>query len=395
MWPLADTHPRHPRRCSKIAGMDHITKPVSNVDAAVKPDTEVSVPAQGNGLATNFEPGTATPQAPAAVPNGGKVSSAWWDHIKALDHYDPAYPYDPRHVYGPDWTDDDAYGKDGVTFMATPAHQTSVHGCRDEAQRRLGRGHVFLERCLRLPDLGVPETNRYAKSGQIIPDVFIQEHPRLNERRHEVAYDPDNPILFVLEVLSESTFHHDLEPKVEIYRAMGVREFWRYDPERWHRKEGEPRLWGLRLSAEGAYEAIEPVRHEEEQPVYRSDVLGEFRMLDEGEDIHTLQTWDGERGVWLDPIRAGDLAADEARQAAVQETAARTRVETRLETRMTDTLVLLKRLTALGNLEPHVPDTLATAWQRAGKVPDAAEVADVLLGAKDWTSLLPPDDSRP
>ena len=236
--------------------MDHITKPVSDVDAAVKPNAEVSMPAQGNGLATNFEPGTATPRSPAAVPNGGKVSSAWWDHIKALDHYDPAYPYDPRHVYGPDWTDDDAYGKDGVTFMVAPAHQTSVHGCRDEAQRRLGRGHVFQERCLRLPDLGVPNTNRYAQSGQIIPDVFIQEHPRLNERRHEVVYDPDNPILFVLEVLSESTFHHDLEPKVEIYRAMGVREFWRYDPERWHRREGEPRLWGLRLSAEGEYETL-------------------------------------------------------------------------------------------------------------------------------------------
>lgn len=61
---------------------------------------------------------------------------------------------------------------------------------------------------------------------------------------------------------------------------------------------------------------------------------------------------------------------------------------------MMDTLVLLKRLTALGNLEPHVPDTLATAWQRTGKMPDVSEVADVLLGAKDWTSPLPPDDSR-
>ena len=31
-------------------------------------------------------------------------------------------------------------------------------------------------------------------------------------------------------------------------------------------------------------------------------------MLDEGEDIHTLQTWDtGTRGVWLDPMRARDL----------------------------------------------------------------------------------------
>lgn len=203
--------------------MDHITKPVLGMDAAVKPDTGVSVPTRGNGLTTNLDPSTATPLPPTAAPNGGEASNAWWAHIKSLDHYDPTYPYDPGHIYGPDWTDDDAYGKDGVTFMATPSHQTSVHGCHAEAQRLLGRGHVFQERCLRLPDLGVPKTNRYAHSGQVIPDIFIQKHPRPDERRHEVAYDPDNPILFVLEVLS--SFRHDLEPKVEIYRAMGVREY--------------------------------------------------------------------------------------------------------------------------------------------------------------------------
>ena len=359
---------------------------------------KTKAPARGNELVAPIKPGSARPLSPAAPPNGGKASNAWWDHIKVLDHYDPAYPYDPRHVYGPDWTDDDAYGKDGVTFMATPTHQTSVHGCHDEAQRLLGRGHVFQERCLRLPDLGVPTTNRYAQSGQVIPDIFIQERPRPDERRHEVAYDPDNPILFVLEVLSESSFHHDLGPKVEIYQTMGVREFWRYDPERWHRKEGEPRLWGLRLSADREYEDIELLRVADGLPVYRSDTLGKFRILDKGEDIHTLQTWDGERGVWLDPMRAEELAADEARQLAVQEavdeTAAQTRMETRLETRMTDAMSQLKRLTVVGTLEPHVPDTLAAAWQRAGKAPDAAEVVDVLLGAKDWTSLLPPDDSR-
>ena len=359
--------------------MDHITKPVSGMDAAVKPDTPVSVPAQGNGLATDLETGSATPLSPTAAPNGGEVSKAWWDHIKALDHYDPTYPYDPRHIYGPDWTDDDAYGKDGVTFMATPSHQTSVHGCRDEAQRLLGPGHVFQERCLRLPDLGVPQTNRYAQSGQVIPDIFIQEHPRPGERRHEVAYAPDNPILFVLEVLSESSFRHDLEPKVEIYRAMGVREFWRYDPERWHRQAGEPRLWGLRLSVNGQYEDIEPVRHEDGQPVYCSDTLGEFRMLDEGGDIHTLQTWDTTRGAWLDPIRATALEAQ---------------VQTRVETRLEDLLALLRQHVAQGSLTPDVPHTLAAAWQKAQWVPDFTEALRVTSGERDWSILLPPEDHR-
>ena len=332
---------------------------------------KTKVPVWDSGFVTQIEPGSAKPLVPAAAPNGGKASNAWWAHIKALDHYDPAYPYDPRHIYGPDWTDDDAYGKEGVTFMATPSHQTSVHGCQDEAQRLLGPGHVFQERCLRLPDLGVSETNRYAQSGQIIPDVFIQERPRPEERRHEVAYDPDNPILFVLEVLSESSFRHDLEPKVEIYQAMGVREFWRYDPERWHRKEGEPRLWGLRLSADREYEAIEPLRMEDGLPVYHSDTLGEFRMLDEGGDIHTLQTWGATRGVWLDPIRA-------------------TALEAQAQTRMEDLLVLLSQHVAQGTLAPNVPDTLVAAWQKAQWVPDFAEALRVTSGEEDWSTLLPP-----
>ena len=364
--------------------MNHITKPVPGLDAAVKPDTAVSVPTRDNGLATNLETGSARPLSPAAVPNGGKASDAWWAHIKDLPHYDPAYPYDPRHVYGPDGTDDDAYGKDGVHFMAGSAHEFSIDGSVNEARRLLGTDRVFKDRCLKLPNLGVPETNRYARSGQIMPDVFIQEHPRPGDNQHEVAYDPDNPILFVLEVLSRSTFHYDIGPKIEIYRAMGVQEYFLYDPERVYRTGDEPRLWGLRLSADGDYQAIEPLRHEAGQPVYRSDTLGEFRMLDEGGDIHTFQTWDGERGVWLDPMRARDLDADEAKQEAVQETAARTQTA--------NLLTLLRQQAAQGALAPDVPDTLAAAWRKARWVPDFAEALQVTNGERDWSSLLPPED---
>ena len=313
-------------------------------------ETPVSVPARGNGLANKIESGSARPLVPAAAPNGGKASDAWWAHIKALDHYDPAYPYDPGHVYGPDWTDDDAYGKDGVHFMAGSAHGFSIDSSVNEARRLLGTYRVFKDRCLKLPDLDVSRTNRYARSGQVMPDVFIQEHPRPDEHRHEVPFDPDNPILFVLEVLSESTFHHDLGPKVEIYRAMGVREYFLYDPERLHRTGDEPRLWGLQLSADGEYEDIEPTRHEDGLPVYCSDTLGEFRMLDEGGDIHTLQTRDATRGIWLDPMRAGDVATDEAKQEAVQDTA--------LTTSQTNFLSQLKLRAAQGELASHVPDTL-------------------------------------
>ena len=373
--------------------MNHITKPVSGMDAAVKTDTGVSVPARGNGLATSLEPGFATPLSPAAAPNGGRASKAWWAHIKALDHYDPAYPYDPGHIYGPDWTDDDAYGKDGVHFMVGPAHQTSVNGCHDEARRQLGPDRVFQKRCLKLPDLGMPRTNRYARSGRIIPDVFIQKHPRPGEDEHEVAYDPDNPILFLLEVLSRSTFRRDLEPKVEMYRAMGVREYWRYDPRRIFRTGNEPLLWGQRLSVDGEYEAMAPLRTVDGQPVYHSDTLGMFRMLDEGGNVHTLQTWDEERQAWLDPMRVRDLETETARQEA--EEAKRLAVqETTAQIQMENLLALLRQQATQGTLAPDVPDTLAAAWQRAQWVPDFTEALRVTSGERDWSTLLPPGGSQ-
>ena len=332
--------------------------------------------ASGPGMQGQTDP--ASPWHPK-VPEGRDSASTWWADIKSLEHYDPAYPYDPRHFYEPDGTDDDAYGKDGVTFPAGRARQTSIRAAEKEAQRRLGRARVFRDRCLTLPDLDLPRTNRYARCGQIVPDLFIQEYPRPGDNRHYVAYDPDNPIVFVLQVLFQSTVPYDLGPKVDLYRAMGVREFWRYDPDRLHRTGEGPLLWGLRLSADGEYADIEPVRHEDGQPIHRSDTLGEFRMLDEGEGFHTFQTWDATRGVWLDPERAWEL-----------ETADRIRMETRME----NLVLLLRHCTAQGKLPADVPDTLAAAWQKAQWVPDAAHAVDVLLGTKPWTSLLPPGDCR-
>ena len=372
--------------------------PVAVRERAQGVDSESGIPASWNG-----------------TPNGRETARARWEDIKSLDHYDPDYPYDSRHVYGPDWTDDDAYGKDGVTFMAPPSHRNSINSCFDEAQRsQEGPGHVFSDRCLRLPDLGVSTTNRYARSGQVLPDVFIQARPRPDDNRHEIAYDPDNPILFVLEVLSESTLHHDLGPKVEIYRAMGVREYWFYDPERLHRREDEPRLWGLRLAADGDYVDIEPVRMADGVPVYRSDVLGEFRMLHEGGDVHTLQTWDRERLVWLDPVRARDLEAEETKRLAVQDAmrtaeetkqlavqdAMRTAEETKrlaVQNAARDATCAafvsqLKLQVAQERLEPHVPETLAAAWERTRWVPDPADVLNVLIGTSDWSVLMPPRD---
>ena len=154
-----------------------------------------------------------------------------------------------------------------------------------------------------------------------------------------------------------------------------MREFWRYDPERLHRTGDAPRLWGLRLSADGEYEDIEPVRHEDGQPVHRSDTLGEFRMLDEGEGFHTFQTWDATSGVWLDPEQALKL-----------EIAARVRME--------NLVLLLRHHAEQGKLPEDVPDTLAAAWQKAQWVPNFDDVLRVTNGECDWSTLLPPENNR-
>ena len=59
-----------------------------------------------------------------------------------------------------------------------------------------------------------------------------------------------------------------------------------------------------------------PLRTVDRQPVYHSDTLRVFRMLDEGGNVHTLQTWDEERQAWLDPMRVRDLETEEARRGA-------------------------------------------------------------------------------
>ncbi|MYD88983.1 MAG: hypothetical protein F4Y08_01400 [Caldilineaceae bacterium SB0662_bin_9] len=117
-------------------------------------------------------------------------------------------------------------------------------------------------------------------------------------------------------------------------------------------------------------------------------------MPDEGGDIHTLQTWDATRGVWLDPTRARDLDADEVRQVAVQEAVQETAAQTRMETRMEDLLALLRQHVAQGALAPDVPHTLAAAWQKAQWVPDFSEALRVTSGERDWSILLPPGNHK-
>ena len=197
-----------------------------------------------------------------AAPTPG--SPAWWAALKALTHYDPAYPYDPAYEYGDDYTTDPDYGVDGVDYLTTEPHKESL------ALLQIHRGGIRRGRCapreFRVylsdavkqalgPDHAVPGTGEHLiPDVAVLPDVF----PRGEPLPRACRLDMDPPPLLVLEVLSESTWRSDLGPKLDAYAAMGIAEYWLYDPE----GHAPPTyadgvsFWGWRLDDTGAYVRI-------------------------------------------------------------------------------------------------------------------------------------------
>ena len=65
-------------------------------------------------------------------------SPGWWAAIKALEHYDPAYPYGPAYVYDDDHTTDPDYGVDGITYVTTEIHKFSMASLQVNRKRAEG-----------------------------------------------------------------------------------------------------------------------------------------------------------------------------------------------------------------------------------------------------------------
>ena len=135
----------------------------------------------------------------------------------------------------------------------------------------------------------------------------------------EVGKAPD----FVLEIASQSTASVDLGRKRDLYAALGVLEYWRYDPTG-SEFYGEP-LVGERL-VNGEYRRFE-LRHESQGQLWaHSDALNPDLWWADGE----LRFWDTAAERWLlshEEERSGRLAAEEQLDS---ERAARRSAEARL-----------------------------------------------------------------
>ena len=158
----------------------------------------------------------------------------------------------------------------------------------------------------------------------VAPDVFVvkgvPDHRRMIYKLWEEPKVPD----FVLEVASRNTWREDVGPKRAIYAAMGVREYWLFDPKD---EYFDPPLQGLVL-ADGVYRPL-PARVEAGRRTLSSAELGldlqveggnlVFRKAASGEPLPTY----GEQQADLRRERAARRATEarvaelEARLAAV------------------------------------------------------------------------------
>lgn len=122
----------------------------------------------------------------------------------------------------------------------------------------------------------------------VAPDVFVvigvANHDRRSYRLwHEGGKAPD----FVLEITSQSTRAEDQGHKRELYRRLGVKEYWQYDPTGDYL---EPVLQGLALTA-GEYGPMACGETAVGRPAVASEVLGlELHVTEGGLRFHDPDT---------------------------------------------------------------------------------------------------------
>ena len=138
--------------------------------------------------------------------------------------------------------------------------------------------------------------------GQVGPDVLAVFGVEDRPRDSYVMWREGPPPSFVMEIASNRTWKRDRNEKRAIYQAMGVKEYFQYDPRQNYRP---PRLVGLRLYR-GAYREIPFSRMPNDEHGVESATLGLYAHVDPagrlrwfnpatGEYLRTYEEQDRER----------------------------------------------------------------------------------------------------
>ena len=165
---------------------------------------------------------------------------------------------------------------------------------------------------------------------RVAPDVFVVFGARNVERSSYRLWEESKAPDFVLEITSRATWREDRTWKRELYRRLGVREYWQYDPTRDYL---EPPLQGSELVGED-YERLPGRVLADGTLALRSEVLGlELRLAGRRLRFHDPQT--GEDLPDLAETEQRLLEAEDQRREAEtrvqQEASARQAAETRIQ----------------------------------------------------------------
>ena len=189
-------------------------------------------------------------------------------------------------------------------------------------------GHYFRNR----PDVYVSGNLLiYYEEGtqaRVAPDVFVVFGAGNEERSSYLLWKEPKAPDFVLEIASQGTWRDDQDRKRELYRRLGVGEYWQYDPTR---KYLRPPLQGLELVA-GEYEPLPGWRLADGTLAARSEALGlELRAAGRRLRFYDPQTGEELRDLAEaeDGRREAEARVEQEAAARRQEAAARQAAETR------------------------------------------------------------------
>ena len=153
---------------------------------------------------------------------------------------------------------------------------------------------------------------------RVAPDVYLVfgvDAEAIRPRRIYLPWEAGKPPDFALEVASESTAPVDTRRKPDIYAAIGVPEYWRFDPSggRYH---GQP-IWGGEL-VDGTYRELPLTREPDGILKAYSPLLGISLCWDDGWPL----VYDPADGTYQRNWRAeqaASIAARDQRDAAREE----------------------------------------------------------------------------
>jgi len=118
------------------------------------------------------------------------------------------------------------------------------------------------------------------------PDILVARGVGDHTRRSFRVWEEGTLPCVLFEVASKKTWREDVGPKVEVYAAIGIPEYFIFDPEK---KYVHPPLQGFRLKKKGVYAVIRPAR----DGSLTSKELG-LRMMPEGGMLRLIDAATGE-----------------------------------------------------------------------------------------------------